>query len=602
MKAYHLERFGDVDGIVLRDDPVPQPGPSQIVVRLHARSLNYRDLLILARNYPLSASDGVVPLSDGAGEIVAVAEGVDRFSVGERVAAFYFPRWRDGAIEPDQAIEQFGFTRDGMLAEFVVADQQAFVKFPEHLSFPEAATLPCAGITAWSAVNGPRRVPPGETVLTIGAGGVALFALQFAKTLGARVISDTSTEEKGQLLRSLGADDVICSGAIPDWQRPVREMTAGRGVDHVVETGSVETLPKSLASCAWNAEVALVLALPEGTIDVGALRGLITLRRLFVGSRASFEAMNRAITLHRLRPVIDRVFPLHDAKAAYRHSRRGGTPGRSPSPIPNEPPGSSKTKPLSVESYVMFNVSEIVGNYVAVWNEADLQQRRRRIEAVWALDGTSCYRVLDAHGYDAIEGRVAGSWDKWLSDGKYVFRPKATVCHHDVIKSAWEMVTVPDGEVEANGLSFLVLDPDGRIRHDFQFNPSLNDADALAGRHHAAESELDAARRRHLIAELWAPDGAYVTDRSASRGEEEIDAAIAGLQADQATRQLTLAPAERSQAHHQVAWLQAPLRTKEGDRAVAIVTHLLVLGEDGRIGSDYRFDEPAEQGAAEGRR
>ena len=319
MKAYRVDRFGDVDGVVLRDDAVPQPGPGQVVVRLHACSLNYRDLLILNRQYLLAGRDGVVPVSDGAGEVVALGEGVDRFSIGERVAAAYFPRWRDGLIEPDQAIVQFGCTLDGMLAEFACADEHAFVKVPEHLSYEEAATLPCAGVTAWSALNGPRRVLPGETVLTIGGGGVAVFALQFAKALGARVISVTSTEEKGQLLRRLGADEVLLYETTPDWPRAVRDMTAGRGIDHVVETGSVETLPKSLATCAWNAEVALVLAMPAGTIDAGALRGLVTLRRLFVGSRASFEAMNRAIAQHRLRPLIDRVFPFDAARDAYRH-------------------------------------------------------------------------------------------------------------------------------------------------------------------------------------------------------------------------------------------------------------------------------------------
>ena len=166
MKAYHLDRFGDVDGIVLHDDAVPHPGPVQVLVRLHACSLNYRDLLILNRQYLLAGNDGVVPVSDGAGEIVALGEGVDRFSIGERVAATYFPRWRDGLIEPDQAVVQFGCTLDGMLAEFVCADQHAFVKVPDHLSFEEAATLLCAGVTAWSALNGPRRVLPGYVLLS----------------------------------------------------------------------------------------------------------------------------------------------------------------------------------------------------------------------------------------------------------------------------------------------------------------------------------------------------------------------------------------------------------------------------------------------------
>jgi hypothetical protein len=241
----------------------------------------------------------------------------------------------------------------------------------------------------------------------------------------------------------------------------------------------------------------------------------------------------------------------------------------------------------------MLDVTEIVRNYVAVWNEADPEERRRRIKAVWVPDGTSCYRLLDAHGYDAIESRVTGSWDKWLRDGKYVFRPKATLCHHDVIKFAWEMVSVPGGEAEANGLSFLVLDPEGRIRHDFQFNPSLNDGGALVDRYHAAASEPDPSRRRRLIGDLWAAEGAYVTDTSASHGHPEIDVAIATLKTNWAARRLVLVPAVNSQAHHHIAWFQSPLWAKDSDRACGIVSHLLILGDDGRIGCDYEFKEPA---------
>lgn len=320
MKAYHLDQFGSLDGLVLHeDDPTPEPGVHEAIVRIHARSLNYRDLLILHKQYPLPGIQGIVPVSDGAGEVVAVGEGVSRVAVGDRVAGTYFPRWRDGQIEPELGMEQFGCTRNGWLAECVVADEQALVKTPAHLSFGEAATLPCAAVTAWSALNGPRRVRPGETVLTIGTGGVALFALQFAKLFGARTIATTSSAEKAELLKRYGADDVIDYKKNPNWDRLVRDLTGGRGIDHVVETGTIETVPKSVATCAWNAEVALVLALMGGSIDVGALRGLVTLRRLFVGSRASFEAMNRAIAQHQLRPVIDRVFRFRDARAAYEH-------------------------------------------------------------------------------------------------------------------------------------------------------------------------------------------------------------------------------------------------------------------------------------------
>jgi NADPH:quinone reductase-like Zn-dependent oxidoreductase len=319
MKAYHLDQFGSVDGIVQHDDPEPQPAAHEVVVHVRARSLNYRDLLILRKLYPLPARQGIVPVSDGAGEVVAIGDGVTSLACGDRVAGVYFPRWRDGLLQPELAMEQFGCTRDGMLAEFVVAQEHAFVKIPPHLSYQEAATLPCAGVTAWSALNGPRRVVPGATVLTIGTGGVALFALQFAKLFGARVIAITSSDGKIPLLERLGADHVIDYRANPNWHQVVRDLTEGRGVDHVVETGNLETLPSSFASCAWNAECALVLALTGGSIDTAALRGLVTARRVFVGSRASFEAMNRAVAQHELRPIIDRVFPMAEARLAYLH-------------------------------------------------------------------------------------------------------------------------------------------------------------------------------------------------------------------------------------------------------------------------------------------
>ena len=240
----------------------------------------------------------------------------------------------------------------------------------------------------------------------------------------------------------------------------------------------------------------------------------------------------------------------------------------------------------------MLDVTKIVGDYVAVWNEADPARRRHRIEALWVPDGTTCYRLLDAHGHDAIESRVAGSWDKWLHGGHYAFRPKASVSHHDVIKCTWEMLAVPGGTVEANGLSFLVLDGQGRIRHDFQFNPSLTDGGTLVERRHAAASESEPARRRRLVAELWAPDGTYVTGGSASSGHAEIDTAIAAGMADWTTRGLVLAAAVHSQSHHQVAWFQSPLQGKDSGRIGGTVSHLLRLGDDGRIGCDYAFEEP----------
>jgi NADPH:quinone reductase-like Zn-dependent oxidoreductase len=206
-----------------------------------------------------------------------------------------------------------------MAAPFVVANEAALVKLPGHLSYEEAATLPCAGLTAWSALLGPRRILPGETVLTIGTGGVALFALQFARLFGARVVSITSTEAKATRLRELGADAVINRVSVPDWDRAVRDWTGGRGVDHVVETGSVDTLSRSVACTAEGGVVTFVAALGDGTFDPRCLFNPVTIRRTYVGSRSGFEAMNRAIAAHRLQPVIDRVFGFADTKEAYRH-------------------------------------------------------------------------------------------------------------------------------------------------------------------------------------------------------------------------------------------------------------------------------------------
>lgn len=319
MNAYQLNSFGSLAGLVPHDRPVPQPGPGQVLVRIHARSLNYRDLLLIHQRYPVPAREGVVPVSDGAGEVVALGEGVTALAVGDHVTSTYFPRWQDGKLNLAMGADQFGCTRDGMLADYAVAEASAWVKLPAHLSFVEACTLPCAGVTAWNALAGGRLLMPGDVVLTIGTGGVALFALQFAKLFGARVIALTSSQKKEALLRRLGADEVVSRAEHADWAAEVRRLTSGRGVDHVVETGAIDTLPLSLAVCATNAEVALVAALGNGTLDAAALRGLVTIRRVFVGSKASFEAMNRAIAQHRLRPVIDRVFPFAEAVPAYAH-------------------------------------------------------------------------------------------------------------------------------------------------------------------------------------------------------------------------------------------------------------------------------------------
>jgi NADPH:quinone reductase-like Zn-dependent oxidoreductase len=319
--VYHIERFGNVDGLVLRRDDDPVPGPNEVVVRVHANALNHRDLNVLQGRYRVTPKDDLVPLSDGAGEVAAIGARVTRVKVGDRVAGTFFQGWIGGRMEEEDLRADLGGSRDGMLSELVLLDDGGVVKVPEHLSFEEAAALPCAAVTAWAALTERMQVTAGETVLTMGSGGVAVFALQFAKALGARVIATTSSAAKAQRLRALGADEVINYNETPDWEQEVKRITGGRGVDHVIELGGPATLARSLRCLALGGHIVIIGVL-GGTghmLDPTLLRGKgITLHALSVGSRQSFEAMNRAIEQHRLRPVIDRAFAFSQAREAYR--------------------------------------------------------------------------------------------------------------------------------------------------------------------------------------------------------------------------------------------------------------------------------------------
>jgi len=262
--------------------------------------------------------------ADGVGEIVAVGPGVRRVALGDRVAALMFPRWIDGYIEWEYA-PQLGGSLDGMLTEFAVLHEDAIVKIPEHLSFEEGATLPCAAVTAWNALTGARRLQAGDTVLTLGSGAVSLFALQFAKLFGARVIATTSSDAKADRLKALGADDVINYRTTPDWHLAVRELTHGRGVDQVVDIGG-GTLTQSIQSTALEGQINFIGRLSDSasTIDINMLyKAVATLRVIFAGNRAQFIAMNRAIAVNRLKPVIDRVFPFDDVLGAFRYYESG---------------------------------------------------------------------------------------------------------------------------------------------------------------------------------------------------------------------------------------------------------------------------------------
>jgi NADPH:quinone reductase-like Zn-dependent oxidoreductase len=321
MKTWQIEKYGSIDGLMLSERPDPAPGPNEIVVRVRANSLNYRDLMVVTGRYRSSLKAGLVPLSDGAGEVVAAGKRVTRVKTGERVAAIFHQRWIGGRLVPEYTGSDLGGSVDGMLSELVTLSEEGVVRVPAHLSFEEAATLPCAAVTAWAALTGPTPVAPGDTVLTLGSGGVSVFALQFAKLFGARVISTTSSAEKAARLKALGADDVINYRETPEWDKAVSDLTAGRGADYVVEVGGPATLPRSIRAAALGGHITLI-GIIAGTgqmLDPLSLRGKgLTLRSITVGSRQTFEAMNRAIELHRLRPVVDRKVAFADARDAYR--------------------------------------------------------------------------------------------------------------------------------------------------------------------------------------------------------------------------------------------------------------------------------------------
>jgi len=332
MKSYHINKGAGLSGLTTREHDVPVPGPGEVLVRVRASSLNFRELMILVLGYyPLPIQPDVVPVSEGAGEVVAIGSNVTRVKVGERVAGAVFPYWMDGPFEWDYAA-QLGGSLDGMLTEYAVLPEEGVVHIPEHLSLEEAAALPLVGVTAWNALTGGRPLQAGDTVLTLGSGGVSLCALQFAKLFGARVIATTSSKEKAERLKALGADDVINYRTTPDWHLAVRDLTGGRGVDLVVEIGGPGTIEQSIKSTRFSGEIALIgsLARDASTSKIPALNvlraaiaGVVTLRSIAAGSRAQFLAMNRAITMHQLKPVIDRVFPFEDAQAAYRYYEDG---------------------------------------------------------------------------------------------------------------------------------------------------------------------------------------------------------------------------------------------------------------------------------------
>jgi len=301
-----------LEGLVAAERAKPEPGPNQVLVKVRAASLNFRDLAIVTGKYIGGAvTKNTIPLSDGAGEVEAVGALVQAFAPGDRVVAT-FTQGRPPA--------PLGSPLDGMLTEYALFEADGLLPIPGDLSFEEAATLPCAGVTAWNALTGGKVVKPGDTVLTLGTGGVSLFALQLAKAAGAHVIITSSSDTKLERARALGADDTINYLTHPDWEQEVMKLTVGRGADHVVELGGAGTLPHSYLAVAQGGAISLigVMTPPDGNLAPHPLmfKGA-TLRGIFVGDRSHFEGLARAIEVNGIKPVIDSVFKFDQAVEAY---------------------------------------------------------------------------------------------------------------------------------------------------------------------------------------------------------------------------------------------------------------------------------------------
>jgi NADPH:quinone reductase-like Zn-dependent oxidoreductase len=316
-------RFG-LDALKLIEKPMPEPRHSEVVIRISAVSLNYRDMDMVLGTYPFAFPLPLVPTSDGVGKVVAVGEGVTRAKVGDRVLGTFHQSWIAGRYEEDTP--QLGGSVDGMLTEYVRLDQQGIVHAPSHLTDEEAASLPCAGLTSWHSLVTESRLEAGDTVLIQGTGGVSLFGLQFSAMFGARTIVTSSSDAKLERAKSLGATHTINYVKTPVWHPEVRALNGGRGVDHVIEVGGPDSFLQSLQAIRIGGQINMVgyIGSKQGAINpLEILYHRATVRGIPVGSRESFEAMNRAIEANNMRPVIDKVFPWTDAVAAIRYMQEG---------------------------------------------------------------------------------------------------------------------------------------------------------------------------------------------------------------------------------------------------------------------------------------
>ncbi len=336
MRAYQIKQFG-VDHLDQVELPMLQIAPGTVLIRVHAVSLNYRDLLVVKGLYNPKMALPRIPCSDGAGDVVAVGEGVSRVRVGDRVCGIFMQRWIDGPPTAEKSKAALGGDVDGMLAQYALLPQDGVVLFPEHLSYEEAATLPCAGVTAWNALHhaGVPSHPmnPGETVVIQGTGGVSIFALQFAKLLGAKVIGTSSSDEKLKRAYGLGLDAGFNYKERPDWSKWVMETTGGQGADRIIEVGGAGTFGQSLRAARTGGMVAQIGILSGAAVSdslalTPILHKQLHVQGIYVGSRVMFEEMNTAIAKAKLRPVVDRVFAADQAQEALLHMQSGSHFGK----------------------------------------------------------------------------------------------------------------------------------------------------------------------------------------------------------------------------------------------------------------------------------
>jgi NADPH:quinone reductase-like Zn-dependent oxidoreductase len=329
MRAFEIVSDGGVDALALNQRQTAEPGDGEILVAVRATSINYRDLSTIedpvARGIPYPR----IPNSDGAGEVIGVGAGVTRFKSGDRIAGCFFQNWIDGGISTGAMSSAMGGPIDGVLAETVVLNEHGAVHIPDHMSFEEAATLPCAGLTAWNCLVEQGRLKAGSVALFLGTGGVSIYGLQIAKMMGARAIVTSSSDEKLERAKNLGADELINYRQTPDWESRVQELTNGVGVDVTIETGGGGTLEKTMEATRVGGTISLIGVLSGGLINpTTVMRKSIRLQGVYVGNRRMFEDMNAAFGLNRIHPVIDQVFEFEDAPAAFHAMRAAGHFGK----------------------------------------------------------------------------------------------------------------------------------------------------------------------------------------------------------------------------------------------------------------------------------